>query len=314
LKPYFSVIIPTYNRASSLKLTLDSVIAQSFTDFEVLIMDDGSTDKTEAIVGSFLDHRIRYEWAPNSGGPATPRNRGIEAARADWICFIDSDDRWHKDKLKKVAETIETNPGLDLIGHNEMWSVLANGSKIPVNYGPFEPGFYEVMLRLGNRVSTSSACVRRAFLNDHALRFNQSADYVIVEDFDLWLRIALHGGAFHFIEDYYTEWVVADTNISSNSEKLEHNLSVLLHDHVFLVQQFQQNRERLWREISAGVLISKSMTQIRQKRYFDSARFLALALRSSFVGSLRYMVSKTRERVVRHRRDGAARMHELWEA
>lgn len=314
MKPYFSIIIPTFNRGGTLKITLDSVIAQTFADFEVLVMDDGSTDDTEAIVGSFLDPRIRFEWAPNSGGPATPRNRGIEAARADWICFLDSDDRWHKDKLKKVAETIAANPGLDLIGHNEMWSVLASGTKTPVNYGPFEPRFYEVMLRLGNRVSTSSACVRRAFLNEHALRFNQSPDYVIVEDFDLWLRIALHGGVFHFIENYYTEWIVADSNISSNSEKLDHNLSVLLRDHVFGVQQFQQNRERLWHEISAGLLISKSMTQFRQKRYFDGGRFLAIALRRSLVGSLRYMVSKARERVVRHRRDGAARMHQLWKA
>jgi glycosyltransferase involved in cell wall biosynthesis len=314
LKPYFSIIIPTYNRRDTLKITLDSVIAQTFADFEVLVMDDGSTDDTEAIVGSFLDPRIRYEWAPNSGGPATPRNRGIEAARADWICFLDSDDRWHKEKLKKVAETIAANPGLDLIGHNEMWTVLASGNKKPVNYGPFEPRFYEVMLRLGNRVSTSSACVRRAFLNEHDLRFNQSPDYVIVEDFDLWLRIALHGGVFHFIEDYYTEWIVADTNISSNSEKLEHNLSVLLRDHVFGVQQFQRNRERLWHEISAGLFISKSMTQIRQKRYFDGGRFLVIALRRSLVGSLRYIVSKARERMVRHRRDGAARMHQLWKA
>ena len=87
-----------------------------------------------------------------------------------------------------------------------------------------------------------------------------------------------------------------------------------LRDHVFGVQQFQQNRERLWREISAGLMISKSMTQIRQKRYFNGGRFLVLALRGSLVGSLRYMVSKSRERMVRHRRDGAAKMQQLWEA
>jgi glycosyltransferase involved in cell wall biosynthesis len=314
LKPYFSIIIPTYNRASKLKLTLDSVIAQTFTDFEVLIMDDGSTDNTEAVVGSFADLRICYEWAPNSGGPATPRNRGIEAARADWICFLDSDDRWHKDKLKKVAETIAANPGLDLICHNEIWSVPASGSKIPVIHGPFEPDFYEVMLRLGNRVSTSAASVRRAFLNNHALRFNQSADYVIVEDYDLWLRIALHGGVFHFIKDIYGEWIVADTNISSNLPKMEHNLSVLIRDHVFGVQQFQQNRDRLWHEIGAGMLVSKSMTQIRQKQYFDGARFFALALRRSFVGSLRYIISKSRQRALRRRVGREAKMRGPWEA
>jgi glycosyltransferase involved in cell wall biosynthesis len=259
-------------------------------------MDDGSTDNTEAVVGSFADSRIRYEWAPNSGGPATPRNRGIEAATADWICFLDADDRWYQDKLNKVAETISTNPGLDLVCHNEMMLVLATGCRRPMNYGPYEPDFYEVMLRLGNRVSTSAASIRRDFLNTHALRFNQSADYVIVEDYDMWLRIALHGGVFYFIEDYYGEYVIADTNISSNLARIEHNHSVLLRDHVYCVQEFQPDKDRLWHEINAGLLITKSKNRIRQKQYFDGVRFLMLALSSSFAGSVKYIASKTREK------------------
>src|SRR5882672_1834830 len=106
LRPCFSIVIPTYNRAAKLKLTLDSVIAQTFTDFEVLVMDDGSSDNTREMVESFRDSRIRYQWAPNSGGPATPRNRGIDAAVADWICFLDADDRWYPDKLRRVAQVI----------------------------------------------------------------------------------------------------------------------------------------------------------------------------------------------------------------
>jgi glycosyltransferase involved in cell wall biosynthesis len=292
LRPFFSIVIPTYNQADELKLTLDSVIAQTFSDFEVLVMDDGSNDNTAAAVESFLDPRIRYQWAPNSGGPATPRNRGIDAARADWICFLDADDRWYKDKLRKVADIVRTNSAVDLVCHNEIMAVLATGIKTPSRYGPFEPHFYQAMLRWGNRVSTSAATVRREFLIRHCLRFNQSPDYVIVEDYDMWLRIALHGGVFHFMEDYCGEYIIADTNISSNLRKLEHNQLVLLHDHVYGVQSFQPNKDRLWSEINAGLLVTKSKNQIANRQYVAGARSIIGAFRYSIGGSLKFVFAK----------------------
>ena len=293
MKPFFSIVIPTYNRASKLKITLESVIAQTFPDFELLVMDDGSTDNTEAVVKSFLDPRIRYEWAANSGGPATPRNRGIDAASADWICFLDADDRWYKDKLKRVAEIITTTSNLDLVCHNEIKSVLTSGSTTPLRYGPFEPDFYRVMLIWGNRVSTSAVSVRRDFLNKHGLRFNQSPDYVIVEDYDMWLRIAFYGGVFKFIAEYLGEYLIENDNISSNLQRIKHNQFVLLHDHVYNMQLFQPDKDRLWRDINAGLLIAESKTQIVRGHYIDGANSLMLALGSSFMWSLKYIFVKT---------------------
>jgi glycosyltransferase involved in cell wall biosynthesis len=293
MKPAFSVVIPTFNRARTLRSTLDSVIAQTFGDFEVLVMDDGSNDGTEEVVRSYGDPRIRYEWASNSGGPATPRNRGIEAARADWICFLDADDRWHEGKLKTVSEVIAAIPALDLVCHHEILSILATGSKIQLKHGPFETDFYRVMLMLGNRVSTSAVSVRRDFLNKHGLRFNQSPDYVIVEDYDLWLRVALHDGAFYFISEYLGEYVIADDNLSSNSERIQRNHLVLLHDHVYKVQSFQPDKDRLWREIKAGLLITKSKQLFAKKQFVVGAKSLVLAFCGSFVGSIRYICLQT---------------------
>lgn len=296
LNPFFSIVIPTYNRASTLKLTLDSVVAQTYTDFEVLVMDDGSTDNTEAVVESYLDPRIRYEWGPNSGGPATPRNRGIDAARADWICFLDADDLWYKGKLKRVAEVIETTLSLDLVCHNERMSVLATAKKTPLHYGPFEPNFYQVMLRLGNRVSTSAVTVRRDFLNRHGLRFNQSSDYVIVEDYDMWLQVAFYGGVFHFIADYLGEYIIAGDNISSNSQRIQNNHLVLLRDHVYSRQTFQPDKDRLWREINAGLLITKSNNQISKRQYIVGVSTLIRAFRGSFVGAMKYILLQIRQK------------------
>lgn len=289
MKPFFSVVIPTYNRAGKLKLTLDSVIAQTFTDFEVLVMDDGSTDNTKAVVESLHDPRIRYEWAPNSGGPATPRNRGIDAASADWICFLDADDLWYRDKLKRVAEAIKTNPSLDLVCHNEIMSVLATGSKTLLKYGPFEPDFYRVTLVLGNRVSTSAATVRREFLNKHSLRFNQSPDFVIVEDYDMWLRIAFYGGVFHFISDPLGEYIIEDDNISSNWQRMQNNHLNLLRDHVYNLQLFQPDKDRLWREVNAGLSITNSKRLISERQYIPGINSLIRAFRYSFTGALRHI-------------------------
>ena len=288
--PYFSIVIPTYNRADKLKQTLESVIAQSFTDFEVLVMDDGSTDNTEAIVESLHDARLRYDWAPNSGGPATPRNRGINAAQAEWICFLDADDLWYPNKLEKVHEAIKNNQDLDLICHNELMSILETGSKSLLKYGPFEADFYRVMLTLGNRVSTSATTVRRDFLHIHKLYFNQSPDYVIVEDYDMWLRIAFYGGVFHFMIEPLGEYIIEDDNISSNLEKMQHNHLILLRDHVYRLQNFQPDKDKLWRYINAGLLISRAKEMMVNKHYISGARFLMSAFHSSFTGALSYIM------------------------
>ena len=101
MNPLVSIIIPTYNRAEYLKRALKSVFSQTFKDFEVLVMDDGSTDNTLEIVESFKEERIKYEWAENFGGPAAPRNRGLRFARGEYIAFLDSDDEWITDKIEK---------------------------------------------------------------------------------------------------------------------------------------------------------------------------------------------------------------------
>jgi len=86
--PVFSVVVPTYNRAEKVCRAIKSVLNQSFSDFEILVMDDGSTDNTCEVVKELADPRITYEWAKNFGGPAAPRNRGINLAKGKYIAFL----------------------------------------------------------------------------------------------------------------------------------------------------------------------------------------------------------------------------------
>lgn len=99
--PQFSVVIPTYNRAERLKETLLSVLAQRFESFEIVVIDDGSTDHSEAVCESLDDARIRYFLQTNAG-PAAARNNGVQQAKGQFIAYLDSDDRWHPDYLRDV--------------------------------------------------------------------------------------------------------------------------------------------------------------------------------------------------------------------
>ena len=95
-----SVIIPTYNRSSFLKEAIQSVLNQSYNNFEIIVIDDGSEDETEKVIQSFNDSRIKYLKREHTGSPAFIRNQGMKIAKGEYIAFLDSDDLWFPHKLK----------------------------------------------------------------------------------------------------------------------------------------------------------------------------------------------------------------------
>lgn len=105
--PKVSVIIPTYNRAHLIGRAIKSVLNQTYKDFEIIIVDDGSTDKTEEVVKDFKDERVRYIRREKNKGGSAARNTGIKAARGEYIAFQDSDDEWLPEKLEKQMKAFE---------------------------------------------------------------------------------------------------------------------------------------------------------------------------------------------------------------
>ena len=115
-KPIVSVVIPTFNRAHLIMRALQSVLTQTFTAWETIVVDDGSTDDTETVVLSLGDSRIRYCRQPENRGPAAARNRGMREAKGEFIAFLDSDDEWFPDKLElQVARFRELPETVGLI-------------------------------------------------------------------------------------------------------------------------------------------------------------------------------------------------------
>jgi glycosyltransferase involved in cell wall biosynthesis len=106
MNPKVSVVIPTYNRAEKVRKGIESVLAQSFTDFELIVVDDGSSDETGRKLQHEFGDRIRYYFQANQGVSAA-RNKGIEEARGEWIAFLDSDDLWEKEKLEAQLQALQ---------------------------------------------------------------------------------------------------------------------------------------------------------------------------------------------------------------
>jgi glycosyltransferase involved in cell wall biosynthesis len=178
-----SVIIPTFNRAAFLPKAINSVLNQSFKDFELIVVDDGSTDKTYKVVSSFSDIvYIRKEHR----GPSSARNRGIEKAKGEFVAFLDSDDWWDKDKLKIQIKEMEAHPEYPASHTQEIWyknGKILNQKKKHKKYGGF---IFDKCLPLC-AVSLSTAVLRRQVFDAVGL-FDESLP--CCEDYDFWLRVS----------------------------------------------------------------------------------------------------------------------------
>ncbi|KXK37095.1 MAG: glycosyltransferase family 2 protein [Saprospiraceae bacterium] len=125
--PFFSIIIATYNRAHTIRTPIDSILNQTFEDWELIIVDDGSTDDTKEIVLSYNDPRIRYVWQENQKESAS-RNHGMDLAQGEWICFQDSDDEYLPQHLEILYQGIHNNPDYKVIKSGMI--ISKNGEEI----------------------------------------------------------------------------------------------------------------------------------------------------------------------------------------
>lgn len=229
--PLITVVIPTFNRADQVKRSIQSVINQTFTDFELLVMDDGSTDHTQEIVSAFKDSRIHYETAENSGGPATPRNRGIKLSRTEYIAFLDSDDWWLPEKLEESYKHLKG--GADIVYH-DLWIVREKGAR-PWRKSKGRHYKFPVQLNLliyGNFIPNSSVVVRKSLL-DAIGGIDQDKEIIGCEDYDAWLRISAITEHFSYIPDclgYYWagEGTISDEDmIAPNTKVVKQTLNAL---------------------------------------------------------------------------------------
>lgn len=195
--PLVSVVIPTYNHAQFLRSSLGSVVNQTFTDWEAIVVNNFSTDDTESVVESFNDDRITLVNFHNHGVIAAGRNEGIRVSRGEFLAFLDSDDEWHPDKLAKCLQALRGEA--DLVCHAEKWIGGGRPERI-VHYGPTEKSSWRGLLLDQNRVSTSATVVRRSCVEQVGL-FDESSEFITAEDYEMWMKLAKLECRFEFLPD-----------------------------------------------------------------------------------------------------------------
>jgi glycosyltransferase involved in cell wall biosynthesis len=183
-KPLVSVIIPTYNRGWIIKEAIDSVLAQDFIDFELIVVDDGSTDNTSEILHSYWED-INVIRQSNQGVSAA-RNRGLSEASGRFIAFLDSDDLWLSKKLSSQVDFFNSNPDALICQTEEIW--IRNGVRVNPKKRHKKPWgmIFEPSLALC-LVSPSAVMIRRSLFDEIGV-FDETLP--ACEDYDLWLRIS----------------------------------------------------------------------------------------------------------------------------
>jgi glycosyltransferase involved in cell wall biosynthesis len=208
--PRLSIIIPTYNHAHFLLSALDSICAQTFCDWEAIVVNNFSEDDTITVVESYGDPRIRLVNFANHGIIAAARNHGLSLTQAPFVAFLDSDDLWYPEKLQRCLAKLAD--GYDLVCHAEVWAGPGERRRM-VRYGPEARATYQNLLLDGNCISTSAVVVRREWL-ERAGTFSAQPEFITAEDYELWLKLARDGARFGFIDEVLGEYLIHESNQS----------------------------------------------------------------------------------------------------
>jgi len=215
----FSVIIPLYNGAKFIEKTLGSVLEQSYRNFEIVMVNDGSPDNVGDVVKKYMKAHPKIEFIyveQKNRGLGGARNTAIRNATGNAIAILDQDDIWYPQKLQKVFDVFNNDKDVDVVGHN---CYIRKNGKIAGKMlaGPNEAGMHRQMLFKGNRLTTLTTTFKKSVI-DRVGNFSEDIKNIhFVEDYDLWLRMALAGCKFYFMSDFLAEYVQHNENYSLNS-------------------------------------------------------------------------------------------------
>lgn len=231
-KPVVSVVIPAHNATDLIVNALDSVRAQTFRDYEVIVVDNGSTDDTYGLVSGYIagagmrGRCVRQE----NRGIAGARNRGLAEASGEYIALLDHDDTWTPDKLERVLSVFSDDPGLCVVC-SKARMVNERGEVIGVlNTGPDQKDIYTALLFKRNYLAVSYSVFKRSCALEIG-GFRTDPVYSTVEDYDFWIRLS-RKCRFRFIPDLLGDYMVRSTSASAAVSSHFSNLRSMLEEHL----------------------------------------------------------------------------------
>jgi len=251
--PAITVILPTFNRGHLLARSVESVLSQTYRNFEILIIDDGSSDDTDQVAGQWTDPRIRYIQLPHNQGQAAARNVGIVMTETPYIAFQDSDDTWVKDKLEKQILILESHPDAAAV-YGDLLRIHTEGDPVRIEAPTLKKGVSfdsrsSMYASYGIGIQT---CLLKTDILKQFHGFEEQLQSL--EDLDLLLRISKKHRCIRIPEvltHYYeTESVTSDRDKEYASRKFllrRYALPMLMHNPYWLWKECRKirNRQRL---------------------------------------------------------------------
>ena len=277
----FSIIVPTFNNYELLKKTIKSVENQTSKNYELIIVDNNSADKTDEVIKNCNIENLIYKKINNQGIIAKSRNLGAKVSNGDWLIFLDSDDTISKDKIAFLTNNI--NDKYDLVCNAERL-IDIDLDKIKIKtYGPFEENFYKKMLLNGNKFSTSASVIKKSFLLEKKIRFQEKQNFVTAEDYDFFLHIINAKAKVKFFKNILGDHFYYQGSQSSNYKLHKNSVREVLKHHIFDIQNFEEDKNKLWESIQWRLILMDFFKEKKEKNYVKSALlFFKILLNSPF--------------------------------
>lgn len=258
---FFSIIIPAYNAGEYLEETLESVLAQTFTDWEMILVNDGSTDHTPDIAQLFARHhperRVTIINTENRGLGAA-RNLAAQKSSGGWLAFLDADDMWTPNKLEQSHQLIANDHEVDWFYHG-VWMIKEGGAMRPKKTFAIEK--LEDLLLKGNPISPSATLFRRRFFLEYGM-FEENRQ--MVEDLGLWIRLISGGHLPKYLNQkltYYREGVGVSSHVDSHYEKVKNVLENSCADNLLSAKTCDKAKQRLCYDVGRYLHKTRSFEQ-----------------------------------------------------
>jgi teichuronic acid biosynthesis glycosyltransferase TuaG len=253
----FSIIVPTFNSGKTICQTMSSILAQSYVRFEVLVIDNYSSDNTKLLVDSFCDKRVSFHLVENQGMPAISRNYGISLAKFDYIAFCDSDDTWMNNKLLTCMDHIEK--GSDFIAHDLELSGSLLKSFFKTSFSRRRPKTFEEFIDFGNPIAQSSVVIRREILLQVGM-YDTDPKLIAIEDCHLWAKVLRSGVELSYIDKKLGTYLYSPLALSSSANQFKASRAFRL--------DFSVEYKPCWYKYNIATYL------LRQRMYRRSSKYL----------------------------------------
>ena len=271
--PLISIILPTYNREYCLGRAINSVVLQTYSNWELIVIDNQSTDGTDNLLAHYLDPRIKVIKISNNGNIAKSRNKGLSVSRGTYVAFLDSDDWWSKDKLNFALDALEA--GADLI-YTDAYLVrehLGSGARPKRNSVRqlYRPVLHDLLFE-GNCIFCSSVVTRRELLT-RVGGFSEDERLIAIEDFDLWLKLASVTEKFTRLKNSSIYYAHSPDSASTSGR------TVLSSKH--LIQKYASEWDGIYRTCPPWISYGLAISHYRLKYYKEAQEYAVQTLASS---------------------------------